>query len=78
MHQSPQEHHNYPLSKFESMLKTNNVFFFDSTEFEEIIQHYLENGKIALAKKATRMGLEQHPGNTNLKLSSSKGRQQTS
>lgn len=68
MHQSPQEHHNYPLSKFESMLKTNNVFFFDSTEFEEIIQHYLENGKIALAKKATRMGLEQHPGNTNLKL----------
>jgi tetratricopeptide (TPR) repeat protein len=50
------------------MLKTNNVFFFDSTEFEEIIQHYLENGKIALAKKATRMGLEQHPGNTNLKL----------
>ena len=48
MHQSPQEHHNYPLSKFESMLKTNNVFFFDSTEFEEIIQHYLENGKIRL------------------------------
>ena len=28
------------LSKFESMLKTNSVYFFDSIEFEEIIQHY--------------------------------------
>ena len=33
------------LSKFESMLKTNSVFFFDSNEFENIIHHYLENGK---------------------------------
>lgn len=62
------EHNNFPLSRFESMLKTNNVLFFDSEEFEEIIQHYLENGKIALAKKATKLGLEQHPTSTNLKL----------
>jgi len=68
MQLSPNEHNNFSLSRFESMLKTNNVYFFDSEEFEDIIQHYLENGKIALAKKATKLGLEQHPTAINLKL----------
>ncbi len=68
MHLSPNEHNNFSLSRFESMLKTNDVYFFDSEEFEEIIHHYLENGKIALAKKATKLGLEQHPAATSLKL----------
>ena len=59
---------NLSLTKFESMLKTNHVLFFDSNEFENIIHHYLENGKIALAKKAIKLGLEQHPTSVNLKL----------
>ena len=62
------DEHNLSLTRFESMLKTNDVFFFDSDEFEEIIHYYLENGKIALAKKATKLGLEQHPSATSLKL----------
>jgi tetratricopeptide (TPR) repeat protein len=62
------DNQNFSLSKFESMLKTNNVLFFDSEEFENIINHYLENGKIALAKKAIKLGLEQHPTSINLKL----------
>ena len=68
MQLSPNEHNNFSLSRFESMLKTNSVLFFDSEEFEDIIHYYLENGKIALAKKATKLGLEQHPTSTNLKL----------
>ena len=56
------------LLKFESMLKTNNVYFFDLVEFEEIIVHYLDTGKIALAKKAIKLGLEQHPESIDLKL----------
>lgn len=68
MQSSPEEYNNFSISRFESMLKTNNVLFFDSGEFEEIIQHYLENGKIALARKAMKLGLEQHPTSTNLKL----------
>ena len=56
------------LSKFESMLKTNKVLFFDSEEFEEIILHYLDMGKAALAKKALKLALEQHPKSTGLKL----------
>ncbi|MCB0460790.1 MAG: tetratricopeptide repeat protein [Flavobacteriaceae bacterium] len=57
-----------PLSKFESMLKTNNVYFFDSAEFEEIILHYMNVGKLSLAKKALELGLKQHPGSIELKL----------
>jgi tetratricopeptide (TPR) repeat protein len=56
------------LLKFESMLKTNNVFFFDLVEFEEIIIHYLDVGKHTLAKKAVKLGLEQHPASVDLKL----------
>src|SRR5690554_64694 len=68
MHTSPDEHNNFSIDRFESMLKTNNVLFFDSEEFEDIVNYYLENGKIALAKKATKLGLKQHPSSTNLKL----------
>ncbi|MET2984212.1 tetratricopeptide repeat protein [Aureibaculum conchae] len=57
-----------PLSKFESMLKTNSVYFFDSTEFEEIIIHYMNVGKMSLAKKALDLGLRQHPASIALKL----------
>lgn len=56
------------LLKFESMLKTNSVFFFDLVEFEEIIIHYLDAGKHALAKKAVKLGLQQHPASVDLKL----------
>mgnify|MGYP001791277052 CR=1 FL=1 len=56
------------LSRFESMLKTNNVYFFDAGEFEYIIQHYLNVGKHSLAKKAIKLGLEQHPDSVSLKL----------
>ncbi len=62
------EDENYPLTRFESMLKTNDILFFDSNEFENIIHHYLENGKIALAKRAIKLGLEQHPTSINLRL----------
>ena len=56
------------LVKFESMLKTNSVYFFDLTEFEEIIIHYIDVGKHSLAKKALKLGLEQHPDSIDLKL----------
>lgn len=59
---------NLPLTKFESMLKTNHILFFDSEEFENIIHHYLNQGKIALAKKAIKLGLAQHPTSINLRL----------
>ena len=63
-----EEENNLSLLKFESMLKTNKVLFFDSEEFEEIILHYLDIGKTSLAKKALKLGLEQHPKSIGLKL----------
>ncbi|MDR9457818.1 MAG: tetratricopeptide repeat protein [Salegentibacter sp.] len=68
MQLSHNDENNFSLTRFESMLKTNDVLFFDSNEFENIINYYLENGKIALAKKAIKLGLAQHPSSTNLKL----------
>lgn len=57
-----------PVAKFESMLKTDDVYFFDAEDFEDIIHHYLNNGKVALAKKAIKIGLRQHPDSIELKL----------
>ncbi|MDD7914592.1 tetratricopeptide repeat protein [Polaribacter ponticola] len=57
-----------PLTKFESMLKTNSIYFFDLVEFEEIIIHYIDAGKHSLAKKAVKLGLEQHSQSVDLKL----------
>lgn len=62
------DNNDLPLTKFESMLKTNHVLFFDSEEFENIIHHYLNQGKIALAKKAIKLGLDQHPTSINLRI----------
>ncbi|CAM1347276.1 tetratricopeptide repeat protein [Tenacibaculum insulae] len=56
------------ISKFESMLKTNDVYFFDAVEFETIVEHYLNIAKHSLAKKAVQLGLEQHPSSIQLKL----------
>jgi tetratricopeptide (TPR) repeat protein len=67
MSHSEDDNH-FSLAKFESMLKTNKVFFFDSEEFEDIILHYMDTGRINLAKKALKLGLEQHPKSTGLKL----------
>ena len=68
LNQEDEEDYSLSLSRFESMLKTNKVLFFDSEEFEDIILHYLDIGKPALAKKALKLALEQHPKSTGLKL----------
>ncbi len=62
------ERPNRPITKFESMLKTDDIYFFDAEDFEDIIHHYLNNGKISLAKKGIKIGLQQHPGSIELKL----------
>ena len=64
----PNEQPNQSIAKFESMLKTDDVYFFDAEDFEDIIHYYLNNGKISLAKKAIRMGLEQHPHSLDIRL----------
>ncbi len=68
MQLSQDDDYNFSITKFEKMLQSNTVFFFDSVEFENIIQHYLESGKVNIAKKAIKIGLEQHPSSIILTL----------
>jgi tetratricopeptide (TPR) repeat protein len=63
-----EENNNQSLKRFEKMLRTDSIYFFDSAEFERIIHFYIDNGKINLAKKAIALGLEQHPDAANLRL----------
>ena len=56
------------LRKFEEMLKTNFTYFFDAQEIESIALHYIDFGKINLAKKAIKIGNRQHPNNINILL----------
>ena len=65
----PNENNNEDsVLKFESMLKTDDVYFFDADDFEGIIHHYLNIGKVSLGKKAIQIGLQQHPHSVELKL----------
>jgi tetratricopeptide (TPR) repeat protein len=59
---------NSSLLKFENMMKSDKVLFFDSDEFEEIIYHYIDIGKMQLAKKALTIALSQHPSSPSLML----------
>ena len=57
-----------PVSRFEQMLKTNQVYFFDASEFEYIIQYYIDSGEVNLAKKALHLATKQHPFHTEILL----------
>ena len=62
------EENNASLNKFEEMLKTNQVLFFDAIEFESIIHYYIDFAQFNFAKKALKMAMEQHPQNIELML----------
>ncbi len=57
-----------PVYKFEAMLKTNKLLFFDAQDFETIVQHYIDDGKFSLADRALEIGMKQHPENGELLL----------
>jgi tetratricopeptide (TPR) repeat protein len=63
-----EEEYSMSLKKFESMLRTNKIYFFDSEEFADIIVHYIDMGKLPMARKALKLALEQHPNSVSVKL----------
>jgi tetratricopeptide (TPR) repeat protein len=63
-----EEEYSMSLKKFESMLRTNKVYFFDSEEFADIIIHYIDTGKLTMARKALKLALDQHPNSVSVKL----------
>ena len=56
------------INRFNQMLKTKLVYYFDVKEFQNITEYYLSFGEVQLSKKALSMGLNQHPHNLDLLL----------
>ncbi len=56
------------LSRFETMLRKEDIIYFDISEFIEIIELYLDNSNLERAKLAINIGLSQHPQANELML----------
>ena len=68
MNSDSSKSHNSPIARFELMLQSSRVNFFDVSEFEEIIHYYIDSGNLPLAYKALEIGENQHHENIGLKL----------
>lgn len=49
------------IKRFEGMMKSNNMLFFDVDEFEALSDYYFESGRVDDALKVVEMGNAQHP-----------------
>ncbi|HAH23736.1 MAG TPA: hypothetical protein DCL77_08265, partial [Prolixibacteraceae bacterium] len=49
------------ITRFNEMVDNNTSNYFDVFEIEGIVDYFLEEGEISLAKKAVESGLEMHP-----------------
>lgn len=56
------------LAKFENMLKNRETCFFDVEEIELVVEHFIFNQNNNRAKKAIKIGCEQHPDSLELKI----------
>ena len=56
------------IEKYESMLKTHDSMYFDSEEFEYIIDHYIQHNQLKRSRQAVELAMEQHPESSTLKI----------
>ncbi len=54
--------------KFEKMLEENENWYYDSDDFCDIINHYLDINDLTYTDKALKYALDQHPENTDIKI----------
>ena len=54
--------------KFESIIRTNESFFFDVDDFEDIILYYFNEANYSLAEKALFYALKLYPNNININI----------
>jgi tetratricopeptide (TPR) repeat protein len=60
------------VKRFEDMQKKKASYFFDVSEFETIIDYYLENNDVSFAFDAAETASRQHPGSVSLQLRKAK------
>ena len=58
----------HSVKRFESMLKRMESTFFDLDTYEQIVEHYMDEGKIIDAMQACELALEQYPYSLELML----------
>jgi len=56
------------VEKYESMLKAHDSVYFDSEEFEYIIDHYTEQNELKKSRQAVDIAMAQHPESNLLKI----------
>ncbi len=56
------------IARFKKMVKNHTSEYFDVFEVEGIVDHFLEDGRIKLAKKAVEAGLKLHPTSISIKI----------
>ena len=56
------------VEKYESMLKAHDSVYFDSEEFEFIIDHYTEQNELKKSRQAVEIAIAQHPESNLLKI----------
>ena len=56
------------VKRFKKMVRQKHVSYFDVFEFEGIADHFMDEGRLKLAKKAVAAGLHMHPSSTALLL----------
>ncbi len=56
------------VTRFRKMVKSNTINYFDVFEVEGIIDHFLEDGRFKLARKAVDTGLKLHPASISIKI----------
>jgi tetratricopeptide (TPR) repeat protein len=54
------------LQRYEEMLKTGELIYFDVFQIEHIIDSYIEEGKLYPALQVVNLGLKQHPASINI------------
>jgi len=59
------------VRRYEEMISNSTRYYFDVDEFEDIIDHYINLGKLNHAHKATLHALRQHPASTSIQLKKS-------
>ena len=56
------------IERYEDMLKTHDSVYFDSEEFEYIIDHYTKNNQLKRSRQAVELAMAQHPESSMLKI----------
>ena len=56
------------IERYEDMLKTHDATYFDSAEFEYIIDNYVEKNQLRQSREAIDLAMQQHPESSVLKI----------